>query len=76
MSAAGFGKAQMCLGPPRFKALRAVRRGGSRAHNARKSCVACARERCGFMDTGKLSSIIPRKAASIMCGESAADTCS
>jgi len=26
------------------------------------------------MDPGKLSSIIPGKAASIMCGESAADT--
>jgi len=60
----------MCLGPARFKAL--ARR--LAAHNARKSCVACARERCGFMDPGKLSSIIPRKAASIMCGESAADT--
>ena len=64
----------MCLGPARFKALGFLRPGGARAHNARKSCVACARERCGFMDPGKLSSIIQRKAASIMCGESAADT--
>ena len=64
----------MCLEPARFKALGFLRPGGTRAHNARRSCVACARERCGFMDPGKLSSIIPRKAASIMCGESAADT--
>jgi hypothetical protein len=56
--AAGFGKAQMRLGPARFKALIVLPR------SAR------------FRDPGKLSSIIPRKAPSIMCGESAADTCS
>jgi hypothetical protein len=76
----------MWLGPARFKARGYVPPGGNAAETRINqpsflaACCPTTMVRCAlhgaFTDAGKLSSIMSRKAASIMWPESAADTCS